>query len=170
MDKETARHYDRRRALALIGGGTVALTSLGLAGCGSEESAPKPELVEPQTSAEPTPPPKASETTAPEESSQSSDNGSTESSDSDSTGSANTDANGGDMPKLDENSAQAKQLAYVHDASTISADSQPRYESGQLCSNCALYQGGSDPWGACPLFQGKLVKSTGWCNGYAPAG
>ncbi|PLW84465.1 iron permease [Kineobactrum sediminis] len=73
------------------------------------------------------------------------------------------------QPKLSEDSPQAKRLAYVHDADDVIASEQPRYEEGQQCTNCQLYQGTpDDEWAGCPLFAGKLVKGTGWCNAYAP--
>ncbi|MHA7816177.1 MAG: high-potential iron-sulfur protein [Pseudohaliea sp.] len=171
---------DRRRALALLGGGAAAVSILGLAGCGGDDEAPRPALIKPEPDAEPTPPTTESSEMA------TGDNGmagSDQASDSDSSMSMDrSDAraqeaepdtiasDAGKLPKVDENSARAKQLAYVHDASTVSPDAQPRYEEGQQCANCALYQGGSADWGACPLFNGEQVKRTGWCNAYAPRG
>ncbi|MGB5335728.1 MAG: high-potential iron-sulfur protein [Woeseiaceae bacterium] len=73
------------------------------------------------------------------------------------------------MPRISEDDPQAKSLAYVHEASSIDATKQPRYKAGQLCSNCALYQGkaGSE-WAGCSIFPGKAVKASGWCSVYAP--
>jgi len=76
---------------------------------------------------------------------------------------------GGGMDKVDVSSSQAQSLSYVHEASRVDASAQPRYEEGQQCSNCSLYQGGDQPWGGCPLFAGKRVKATGWCNAYIAA-
>lgn len=79
-----------------------------------------------------------------------------------------TPAQSAEAPRLSEDDAQAKALSYVHDASTLDS-SQPRYQAGQVCSNCALFQGAADDeWGACSIFPGKQVKATGWCNVYAP--
>ena len=79
-----------------------------------------------------------------------------------------TPAPGAEPVRLSEDDRQAKAFSYVHDASTIDS-SQPRYQPGQACANCALYQGASDDdWGACSIFPGKQVKATGWCNVYAP--
>ena len=65
--------------------------------------------------------------------------------------------------------AQAKALAYVHDASMVDTATQPRYEVGQECRNCALFQGSAtDEWANCSIFPGRQVKATGWCNVYAP--
>lgn len=169
--RATQQSCNRRRVLTLIGGGTLALATTGLAGCGGDEPAPKPALVPPEPDTAPTPPPKQSEvdeagtaTDSPPATAEAAPETSARQAP------AQSEAAGGDLPRLDESSAQAAQLAYVHDASTLAAASQPRYESGQQCGNCALYQGGDAPWGGCPLFQGKRVKKTGWCNGYAAAG
>jgi ribosomal protein S12 methylthiotransferase accessory factor YcaO len=75
-----------------------------------------------------------------------------------------------DMPQVDENGPQAMGLAYRHDASTVDATRHTRYESGQQCANCVLFQGGDQAWGGCPLFAGKAVKRTGWCSAYSAAG
>jgi len=73
------------------------------------------------------------------------------------------------MPKLAEDDPQAKSLAYVHDATTSDSANQPRYKAGQVCANCALYQGkAGDEWAGCSIFPGQLVKGTGWCSVYAP--
>jgi hypothetical protein len=169
--EETKAPLGRRRALALLGGGAAAVSILGLAGCGGDDKAPTPELIKPEPDGEPTPPPTRSDAMAEAESSAES----TASADSTSgpaqeSASDTIASDGGSMPRVDENSAKTKQLAYVHDASTVSSDAQPRYEEGQQCANCALYQGGSAAWGACPLFTGQQVKRTGWCNAYAPRG
>ena len=73
----------------------------------------------------------------------------------------------GASAKLSEDDPQAKSLSYVHDATTLEG-SQTRYQPGQACSNCALWQGGDAEWGGCSIFPGKQVKATGWCNVYAP--
>ena len=74
------------------------------------------------------------------------------------------------LTPLSEDDPQAEQLGYVDDASTVDASRYPRYEAGQLCSNCALYQGGDAAEGGCPIFPGRSVKATGWCSAYAPTG
>jgi hypothetical protein len=174
--KETGTSLDRRRALALLGGGAAAVSVLGLAGCGGDDSAPRPELIKPEPDGEPTEPPTQAEAESMQASSSDAMADSSQGSDMDSAGdqakdaASDTIASDGGMPKVDESSAKAKQLAYVHDASTVSPDAQPRYADGQQCANCALYQGGSAEWGACPLFNGQQVKRTGWCNAYAPRG
>ncbi|MEQ8262930.1 high-potential iron-sulfur protein [Pseudohaliea sp.] len=183
MRKETpgkvTSTLDRRRALALLGGGAAAVSILGLNGCGGDDNAPRPELIKPEPDGEPMKPPtqaeaesvQASSDDAMADSGQASDMDSSMDSGGDEAKDAASDTIASDgMPKVDEASAKAKQLAYVHDASTVSPGAQPRYAEGQQCANCALYQGGSAEWGACPLFNGQQVKRTGWCNAYAPRG
>ncbi len=73
--------------------------------------------------------------------------------------------------KLDEKDPQAVALAYVADGTKTDAKKYPKYAAGQICTNCALYQGkASDAWGACPLFAGKQVAGKGWCSAYAKKG
>ncbi len=73
------------------------------------------------------------------------------------------------MPKLAEDDPQAKSLSYVHDATNVDSAKQPRYKAGQICANCALYQGkAGDEWGGCSIFPGKAVNANGWCSVYAP--
>jgi High potential iron-sulfur protein len=69
--------------------------------------------------------------------------------------------------KIDEADAQAKALAYVHDATKVDKAKQAKYAAGQNCANCQLYQGKpTDAWGGCPLFAGKQVAGKGWCSAY----
>lgn len=68
---------------------------------------------------------------------------------------------------VDEKSPQAVALGYVADASRVDAKKFPKYAAGQLCSNCALYQGKpSDAAAPCSLFAGKPVAGKGWCNAW----
>lgn len=70
--------------------------------------------------------------------------------------------------KLDEKDPQAVGLGYVADATKTDAKKYPKYAAGQVCTNCALFQGkASDAWGGCPLFAGKQVAGKGWCNAWA---
>jgi hypothetical protein len=175
MRKDRNLSLDRRRTLALLGGGAAAVSILGLAGCGGDDTAPRPELIKPEPDGEPKAPPTQAEAKSMEAPGDDAmaDSGTDEKMDSPGAEAQDTasDTIASDgMPKVDESSAKAKQLAYVHDASTVSPDAQPRYAEGQQCANCALYQGGSAEWGACPLFNGQQVKRTGWCNAYAPRG
>jgi hypothetical protein len=179
MDKQDQELTQRRKVLTMLGTTAVALPVLGLAGCGGKD-APEPDVgamaddmgsAAEDTMSEMT---SAAESagedlsSAAEETMQSAEEAVTDAMD-EAEAKVETiasDASGG-MAKVDENSAQAQGLGYVHEASTVDASKQTRYAAGQQCSNCALYQGGDAEWGGCPLFAGKQVKATGWCNAYA---
>lgn len=67
-----------------------------------------------------------------------------------------------------EGDAQAAALAYKADATKVDKAKQPKYAAGQVCANCALFQGGAGAAaGGCPLFAGKQVASKGWCSAWA---
>ena len=73
--------------------------------------------------------------------------------------------------KLSEKDPQAVALGYVEDATKTDAKKYPKYAAGQVCSNCALYQGkATDPMGGCPLFGTKQVAGKGWCSAWAKKG
>ena len=73
--------------------------------------------------------------------------------------------------KLDEKDPQAVALGYVADATKTDTKKFPKYAAGQVCTNCALYQGkASDALGGCPLFAGKQVAGKGWCSAWAKKG
>ncbi|MFZ9758918.1 MAG: high-potential iron-sulfur protein [Burkholderiaceae bacterium] len=65
-------------------------------------------------------------------------------------------------PMVSESDPQAKAVNYVADAKK-STKAQP----GQVCSTCALYQGGSAKAGGCAIFPGKQVAGSGWCSAWA---
>jgi High potential iron-sulfur protein len=70
-----------------------------------------------------------------------------------------------------ENDPQAKNLGYKANASTVDKSKNPKYASGQVCNNCALFQGAATAAaGACPLFAGKQVAGKGWCTAWAKKG
>lgn len=63
---------------------------------------------------------------------------------------------------------QATALGYKADASNVDKTKQPKYGAGQICGNCALFQGAvGAAAGGCPLFAGKQVSAQGWCSAYA---
>ena len=67
-----------------------------------------------------------------------------------------------------ESDPQAAGLSYKADATKVDKAKQPKYAAGQVCSNCALYQGAAgSASGGCPLFAGKQVSGKGWCSAYA---
>ena len=77
-----------------------------------------------------------------------------------------TGAQGQNM--VDEASPQAVSFGYVADAKRVDKGKFPRFEEGQLCSNCALYQGAAtDPAGGCALFGTDKVAGPGWCNAWS---
>ncbi len=64
--------------------------------------------------------------------------------------------------KVADDDPVAASLNYVHDAST----SEARTDESSVCENCQLYTAGEDGWGACSIFQGKLVNANGWCSAW----
>ena len=75
----------------------------------------------------------------------------------------------GELTPLSEDEPQARALAYVNDASTVDSATYPQYQAGQVCANCARFQGADgDAMGACSIFPGRLVDARGWCSVYAP--
>ena len=76
-----------------------------------------------------------------------------------------------DLPKLSVDDPQAKALGYKHDGSEVDQSAYARYEPGQLCSNCALFQGDEgDEWAGCSIFPGRAVNANGWCSAYVAKG
>ncbi|MEQ1684820.1 MAG: high-potential iron-sulfur protein [Burkholderiaceae bacterium] len=72
---------------------------------------------------------------------------------------------------VNEKDAQAAALGYVADATKTDTKKFPKYAAGQVCTNCALYQGKpADTAGGCPLFAGKQVAGKGWCSAWAKKG
>lgn len=67
-----------------------------------------------------------------------------------------------------ETDANAVSLGYKALAIKVDKAKFPKYAAGQVCSNCALYQGkATDKAGGCPLFAGKQVAGAGWCSAWA---
>jgi hypothetical protein len=67
-----------------------------------------------------------------------------------------------------ETEPQAIGFGYKADATKVDKTKQPKYVAGQVCTNCALFQGAaSAAAGGCPLFAGKRVAGKGWCNAWA---
>ena len=76
-------------------------------------------------------------------------------------------AHAADAPvKVDEKDPQAVAMQYKHDATKVDKAKAPKFAAGQACSNCQLYQGGKEAWGACPIFGTKQVAAKGWCTAY----
>ncbi|MFP3643941.1 high-potential iron-sulfur protein [Paraburkholderia sp. SIMBA_054] len=72
-----------------------------------------------------------------------------------------------DAPVLAESDPTAQALGYRMDAFKVDKTKFPRFQTGQTCANCQLYQGKSgSAMGPCPTYGGKLVNAKGWCNAY----
>jgi hypothetical protein len=67
-----------------------------------------------------------------------------------------------------ETDPQAVALGYKSDATKVDKAKYPKYAAGQVCTNCALYQGApASAAGGCALFAGKQVAGKGWCSAHA---
>ena len=67
-----------------------------------------------------------------------------------------------------ETDPQASALRYKAEASKVDKSIYPKYTDGQVCTNCALFQGKANSTaGGCPLFTGKRVAGKGCCSVYA---
>lgn len=162
----------RRRFITLVGGGALLTPLLGLTGCGGKDESNRPTMGAGSGDTNTTTANTSSNSASSQSNSTDSaaEQGSPANTDNKQQAGSQSSSAGGSMPKVSEDDPQAKNLAYVHNAEDVIASEQPRYQSGQHCGNCQLYQGSSgDEWGGCPLFSGKQVKKTGWCNAYAPA-
>ena len=75
-----------------------------------------------------------------------------------------------DHHRVDEADPSAVALGYRHDAASVDTKKYPVRGTPegkkQFCSNCKLYQAGSDGWGGCAIFPGKQVKGKGWCGAW----
>ena len=72
---------------------------------------------------------------------------------------------------LAETDPQAVALGYKADATKVDKTKFPKYAAGQICTNCALFQGAATAAaGGCPLFAGKQVAGKGWCSAWAKKG
>ena len=70
--------------------------------------------------------------------------------------------------RVDEKDAQASSLGYKHDATKVDKVKFAKYQAGQTCAKCTLFQGKpADAWGGCAIFPGKQVAGKGWCSAYA---
>lgn len=68
--------------------------------------------------------------------------------------------------RLSTEDPAAAGLGYVESGESVDTTKYPKYQTGQQCSTCALFQGGEEAWGKCGIFPGKVVKATGWCNAW----
>ncbi|USU18519.1 high-potential iron-sulfur protein [Paraburkholderia fungorum] len=66
-----------------------------------------------------------------------------------------------------ESDPTAQALGYKADASQVDHAKFTKYQAGQACVNCQLFQGkAGDTTGPCPIFAGKEVSAKGWCSAY----
>jgi hypothetical protein len=147
----------RRRFLKLTGATMALIPLVHLYGCAEEEpEQPAQETGEPAAPAT-QPPPSEPRNQPPGPATQSAQP---------------PPAQGAALVKLAESDPQAMALGYKHAAGDVDQSAFPRYEQGQLCSNCTLYQrqAGEEEWGGCQIFPGKLVNANGWCSAYVPLG
>lgn len=144
MSDQPNSRANRRQFLKLAGGGVAVLPLAALTGCSGEQPPAAPP-------AAPAPPPPAA-TPAPPSAAPSA-----------------PPAPPAQMARLALDDPQAKSLGYVHDAANVDQEKYARFEPGQNCANCALFQAkGDEEWAGCSIFPGKLVNAAGWCNVYAP--
>jgi hypothetical protein len=72
-----------------------------------------------------------------------------------------------DAPMVSESDPTAQSLGYKADAAQVDKAKFAKYQAGQACANCQLYQGKpGDASGPCPIFGGKQVGAKGWCSAY----
>ena len=75
----------------------------------------------------------------------------------------------GHLPKVDEESAQAKALGYKHDTTQVDGSAFATHDPANKCSGCILYTGNEgDEWGPCSIFPNMEVAAEGWCTAFAP--
>lgn len=161
----------RRRFLKLVGGTVVLAPLAGLAACsGGGDSAPaggaesKPAADEGTGSGA-----GADMAREAEQAAGSAQQATREAAEETAQSAGGSEASGGGRPKLSLDDPQAKSLGYVHDATNVDQSKYGRYEPGQACSNCALFQAkGDEQWAGCSIFPGKLVNAAGWCSAWAP--
>ncbi|MEM8547827.1 MAG: high-potential iron-sulfur protein [Pseudomonadota bacterium] len=73
-----------------------------------------------------------------------------------------------DLSVLSEDDPIAVALSYKHDATKIDLAKYPGRgaPAGESCGSCVLYVARDRDWGACDIFAGEAVNSSGWCNAY----
>jgi hypothetical protein len=72
-----------------------------------------------------------------------------------------------DAAPVSESDPTAQALGYKANATQVDKAKFAKYQAGESCSNCQLFQGKAGaPNGPCPIFGGKLVNSGGWCSAY----
>jgi hypothetical protein len=71
--------------------------------------------------------------------------------------------------QVSESEPLAQELGYRHNAAQVDTQRFPKRAGAQgqnqFCRTCQFFQGGGD-WGACTVFEGRLVNANGWCNSW----
>jgi len=72
---------------------------------------------------------------------------------------------------VSEDGALAVSMGYKADHTTVDTEKWPKKKAGangaeQQCTNCSLYSANDDEYGLCPIFAGKRVHASGWCNAW----
>jgi hypothetical protein len=64
-----------------------------------------------------------------------------------------------------ETDANAVEVGYRQNSSTVDETKFPNHTSDQKCARCILFNNPTGaPWAGCIVFLPKLVAATGWCN------
>ncbi|EKS72748.1 high-potential iron-sulfur protein [Caballeronia sp. Lep1P3] len=72
-----------------------------------------------------------------------------------------------DSGVVEESDANAVALGYKRDASQVDKTKFPKFQAGQACASCQLFQGkAGDAMAPCTIFGGKQVSAKGWCSAY----
>jgi hypothetical protein len=72
-------------------------------------------------------------------------------------------------PILSESDPAAVKLGYTPDTSKVDVKQFPKHEASQDCGGCQLFESipdGNEPYGNCPLFEGRRVAVKGWCSSW----
>lgn len=72
---------------------------------------------------------------------------------------------------LDPKDPKAVAHGYVVDATKADRVHHPRYQPGQACAGCALYQPmPGTASGRCPIYRERLVPAGAWCDVFIKRG
>ncbi|HTD03550.1 high-potential iron-sulfur protein [Undibacterium sp.] len=69
-------------------------------------------------------------------------------------------------PQLQEGDPLAIEHGYRLDPATVDKKKYPKYEAGQICGTCQLFEEKSKGLGGCALFPGKQVHVKAWCDAW----
>lgn len=71
-----------------------------------------------------------------------------------------------EMSKLGEGEATAVEHGYKLDPKAVDRKKFAKYEPGQICGTCQLFDDQGKGWGGCALFPDKLVSVNAWCDAW----